>query len=226
MHNHFLIAGFICFALFRVEAQSGLPDAPHRAKHKPKVNWLYGAYVPKDVPLTPLDNHERFRLFIAQTFTTPGIYAKTLFVSGTDQLTESPSEWGAGSKGFGKRLASNHAQSVIQNSLSSLGNGLLRLEPRYDLCRCSGVGRRLRHALIRNFLTYNNTEREYRPQTGLYVAVIGAALISRTWLPHDESAGARIGRSVVIQAGFGSLSNLAAEFATDFKRLFRKPKQN
>lgn len=37
-----------------------------------KVNWLYGAYVDKDVPLHPLSNHQRFQLFLRQSFTTPG----------------------------------------------------------------------------------------------------------------------------------------------------------
>jgi hypothetical protein len=39
------------------------------------VNWLYGSYVPKDVPLKPLNGRMRFKLYVRQTFTTPGIYA-------------------------------------------------------------------------------------------------------------------------------------------------------
>ncbi len=43
------------------------------------VNWLYGSYVPKDVPLQPVDGHMRFKLYIRQTYTTWGIYVKTIF---------------------------------------------------------------------------------------------------------------------------------------------------
>jgi hypothetical protein len=45
------------------------------------VNWLYGAYVPKEVPLVPLSSSERRQLWVRQTFVTPCIYFKTgLFV--------------------------------------------------------------------------------------------------------------------------------------------------
>jgi hypothetical protein len=37
------------------------------------VNWLYGAYIPKDAPRVALNGEQRFKLYIRQTFTTPGI---------------------------------------------------------------------------------------------------------------------------------------------------------
>src|SRR5262249_10332459 len=40
------------------------------------VNWLYGSFVPKDVPLVPLTPHQRFQLYISSTYTTWGIYLK------------------------------------------------------------------------------------------------------------------------------------------------------
>src|SRR5947209_6267632 len=70
------------------------------------VNWLYGAYVPKDVPLVPLDGRERFKLYIRQTYTTPGIYIKTGFFAVHDQIENSPPDWGDGFPGFAKRVAS------------------------------------------------------------------------------------------------------------------------
>src|ERR1700733_7770256 len=52
-----------------------------------KVNWFYGAYVPKDVPLLPLTGHQRVKLFVRQTFTTPGIYLKSSFLGLLDQAS-------------------------------------------------------------------------------------------------------------------------------------------
>jgi hypothetical protein len=37
------------------------------------VNWIYGAYIPKDAPIAPLTGEERFKLYLWQTYTTPGI---------------------------------------------------------------------------------------------------------------------------------------------------------
>ena len=57
------------------EAQtaSQQPSSPApKSNQELQVNWLYGAYVDKDVPLHSLSNHQRFQLFLRQSFTTPG----------------------------------------------------------------------------------------------------------------------------------------------------------
>src|SRR5580765_1537728 len=52
------------------------PEPPSVNTQLP-VNWLYGAYIPKEAPLVALNGRERFKLYIRQTYTTPGIYVKT-----------------------------------------------------------------------------------------------------------------------------------------------------
>ena len=90
------------------------------------VNWLYGAYVPKDVPLVPLTGPERFKLYVRQTYTTPGIYIKTGFFAIHDQVRDTPADWGDGFSGFAKRVGSNHATNIMQNSFTSLGQASRR----------------------------------------------------------------------------------------------------
>jgi hypothetical protein len=200
------------------------PD-PNAKERKPDVHWLYGAYVPKDVPLLPLNGKQRVRLFVAQSFTTSGIYIKSGFLAVVDQGTNTPSEWD-GVTGFGQRVGSHHAQSLIQNSFSTVGNYALRYEPRYDRCRCNGKWRRIRHAVMRNFLTYNRTERELRPQLALYGAAFGSGAIASTWYPDDRSAWSHGGRGMLTQAWVGAISNLVGEFAPEIKNLFRRKKNN
>jgi hypothetical protein len=108
------------------------------------VNWLYGAYIPKDVPLVALNGLERFKLYIRQTYTTPGIYIKIGFFALHDQVRDTPVEWEDGFSGFAKRVGSDQATNIIQNSFTSLGQGIVGWEPRYDRCRCTGE---LGHAL-------------------------------------------------------------------------------
>jgi hypothetical protein len=48
------------------------PEAPSVNTQLP-VNWLYGAYIPKDAPLVALNGEERFKLYVRETYTTPGI---------------------------------------------------------------------------------------------------------------------------------------------------------
>lgn len=214
----------LCWASARSQTKPAPPAPPPSNQKELNVNWLYGAYVPKDVALKPLTGHQRLQLYVLQTFTTPGIYLKTGFFALSDQVTNSPSEWGHGLGGFGRRLASREGQFVIQNSFSAVGNALLRYEPRYDLCRCSGFWPRTRHAFVRNFVTYGKTEEELRPQFALYGAALGAGMTASLWKPGGKAWIAGY-QSVFTQAGFGILTNWIGEFSSEIAHvLHKKPK--
>jgi len=181
------------------------------------VNWLYGAYVPKEAPLVSLTGHQREKLFVRQTFTTPGIYVKSAFLSLINQASGTPYEWGGGFEGYGRRAASIYARSSIQNVFSTVGNAALQYEPRYDRCRCVGLGPRTKHALLRNFMTYNQTQEALRPQFALYGAALGAGMLSSVWKPQGK-LWAEGYHGVLTQVGFGMLSNWIGEFAPEIRR--------
>lgn len=209
------------------EAQTAGPQpspAAPASTQELKVNWLYGAYVDKDVPLRPLSNHQRLQLFVRQSFTTPGIYAKTAFFALADQADDQPPQWGSGFEGYVQRTASRYAQFVTQNALSGAGNALFGLEPRYDRCRCTGFWPRTRHAVVRNFITYNRTEREIRPQVALYAGAFGAAVVAGSWEPGSPSLLTKGYQGVLTQAVFGVGSNWLGEFAPDIKRVLQRSK--
>ena len=185
------------------------------------VNWLYGAYVPKEAPLVPLTGHQREKLFVRQTFITPGIYIKSGFLSLIDQASGTPYEWGGGFEGYGRRAASIYARSSIQNVLSTVGNAALQYEPRYDRCRCVGLGPRTKHALVRNFMTYTQTQGALRPQIALYGAALGAGMLSSVWKPQGK-LWAEGYHGVMTQVGFGMLSNWIGEFAPEIRRKLKR----
>jgi hypothetical protein len=186
------------------------------------VNWLYGAYLPRNVELKPLSGHQRMQLYFRQTYTTWGIYLKTAAFTLGDQAANSPPEWGAGVSGFGKRFGSRYGQFVIQNTFSSTGNYLLGYEPRYDRCRCSGAWRRIGHALVRNFVTYKWTERDKRPQIALYVGAMGAGMIESTWDPGSHDLWRSGYQSVLTQVAFGSFANVIGEFAPEIGKILKR----
>ena len=189
------------------------------------MNWIYGAYLPKDAPIQPLTGNERFKLYIRQTYTTPGIYVKTALFSIHDQVNETEPDWGDGASGFGKRLGSLHARNIIQNSLTSLGNAAVGFEPRYDRCRCEGAWPRIRHAVVRNFITYGGgDDRGIRPQIMSYAAAFGAGVTVASWEPDDTSVLIKGYQSVVTQAWVGVIVDALAEFAPDIKRMLHKKK--
>jgi hypothetical protein len=180
--------------------------------------WLTGIYVEKGRALVPMSVQQRRDIYLKQTLTSPGAYMKRMFAALIDQARDSPPQWGGGWGGYGERFASREGQFIAANSLAALGNAKLKYEPRYDQCQCSGFWPRTRHAIMRNFLTYNESERELRPQWGLYGGSFGGGLISTAWKPHPRNAFAEGGRAMLGQAGYGSLLNFFIEFSTDINR--------
>jgi len=180
--------------------------------------WLTGVYVENGRPLVPVTAQQRRAIYLEQTLATPGAYMKRMFAAGIDQARGAPSQWDDGWGGYAERFASREGQFIAANSLAALGNAKLKYEPRYDQCNCQGFWPRTRHAIIRNFLTYNQSEQELRPQWALYGGSFGGGLISTAWKPHPRNAFAEGGRAMLGQAGYGALLNFFIEFSSDINR--------
>jgi hypothetical protein len=80
----------------------------------------------------------RWKLYLRQTYTTPGIYVKTTLFALSDQAHNTFPEWGGGVQGFATRFASRQGQFIVQNSVSSFGFALAGSEPRYYLGAFAG----------------------------------------------------------------------------------------
>ena len=182
------------------------------------IVWLIGPYIPPQGPLLPLTKGERAEVYFQQTFLTAGTYVARAFSAGIDQARGTPYEWGGGAGGYGKRYASRYGQFMIASTLHAVGNGGLGYESRYDLCRCQGFWPRTRHAVARNFYTYNRTEWQKRPAIPLYAGSFAAGMIANTWLPGHHNTFAEGAYGAMWQAGIGSGYNFVSEFALDFLR--------
>ncbi len=189
------------------------------------VNWFYGSYVPKEVPLQSLDNRQRWQLYIRQTYTTWGIYIKTTLFALHDQARDTNPQWGDGFGGFGKRFGTRQVQFIVQNTTTSLGDGLLGWEPRYDRCRCNGFWPRTRHAVVRNFVTYARDEKSLRPQLMPYIgSFVGGATVA-TWQPGKTRIYIAGYQGAITQIFVGAGINWIGEFAPEIGRaLHRKHK--
>jgi hypothetical protein len=186
---------------------------------------LTGPYIPRYAPLISLTGQERERIYLEQTLTTPGPYLKRMFVASIDQARQAPSQWGEGWGSYGERFASREGQFLISNTLAALGNAALRSEPRYDECRCAGFKPRLRHAILRNFLTYDNGERRLHPQWALYFGAFAGGAISSTWKPGPRSPWMDAGWAVLGQSGYGVLLNFFTEFAGEINQKLGAPRR-
>jgi hypothetical protein len=181
-------------------------------------SWIAGIYVGKNRKLVPLTGQERMDYYLRQTFTTPEAYMKRMFAAGVDQARGVPYQWDDGWAGYGERFASREGQFFTSNSLAALGNAKLGYEVRYDKCKCTDFRHRMRHAIMRNFLTYDRTEENLRPQLALYGGALGGGLMVTAWKPGTRSAWANGAWAMLGQAGYGSLVNLITEFSTEINR--------
>ncbi|MBV9623879.1 MAG: hypothetical protein JOZ14_07875 [Acidobacteria bacterium] len=195
------------------------PSASNRLSRLP-IEWIIGPYVPPQGPLEPLTNSERKQIYVRQTFLTAGSYVARAFSAGIDQARGVPHGWGGGMPGYGRRYAARYGQFIVQSSLLSGGNALMGYEPRYDFCRCQSFWPRTRHAVSRNFVAYNRTERELRPQIPMYVAAFAAGLLRSSWLPGRQNLWRTGLYSILSQAGIGSGYNFVSEFSLDILHAF------
>jgi hypothetical protein len=192
-----------------------LRDVPRRI--------LLGSAVPPEKELHSLNRDERLQVYLKQTYFGAGAYFERALGAGYDQARGVPSAWGGGMEGFTRRFASRYGQFVIRNTLKSAGDAALGYEPRYDLCRCDGFWNRTKHAIMRNLLTYNSTERELRPQLPYYGAAFVAGMAATTWKPGQHNVWADGGIALAEQMGWGALRNWLSEFSGDIgKKLSRR----
>ena len=224
----FVISIFLTFLAMASVAQeqnkgTGQPGPPTVNTQLP-VNWLYGAYIPKEAPLVALNGRQRFKLYVRQTYTTPGIYIKTAFFAVHDQVRNTPEDWGDGFSGFAKRVGSNQATNIIQNSFTSLGQGVVGWEPRYDRCKCERGWPRFRHAFVRNFITYDRSEESIRPNIMPFASAFGAGAIGATWNPNNPTITVKGYQSVFTQAWVGVIINSIGEFMPDVKKKLSRHK--
>jgi hypothetical protein len=181
-------------------------------------SWIAGIYVGKNRKLVPLTRNERLEYYLRQTFTRPEDYMKRMFAAGVDQARGVPYQWDDGWAGYAERFASREGQFFTSNSLAALGNAKLGYEVRYDKCKCSGFKLRVRHAIMRNFMTYDRSEENLRPQWALYGGAFGGGLMVTAWKPGNRSPWANGAWSMLGQAGYGALVNVITEFGTEINR--------
>jgi len=205
-----------------VKVETSIHNEVDKAMNLP-AEWFLGAYVPSSRHLRPLTNQGRGDVYVQQTYLTGASYLKRLFAAGIDQTRGVPYQWGGGWAGYSKRFGSRYSQFIIQNTLTSAGDAALHYEPRYDLCRCTRFWPRTRHALLRNFVTYDKTEVSTRPQVSLYVAAFSAGALATAWKPDNQSPWRNGAWATAGQAGYGAISTWLQEFALDIgHKLSRK----
>jgi hypothetical protein len=135
----------------------------------------------------PLTGSERWHLYWKQNYASTGAYFGPVFTALVlDQASNSPSQWGGGMEGYGRRLGSRIATSITQGTIQAALAAALHEDVRYISSADKGFKRRSLHAMAFSLVTYNSDG-----HTTLNVANLtsyyAATAISTAWVPITDS---------------------------------------
>lgn len=162
-----------------------------------------------------LDDQALLRKYVWSTLGLPGALHAT-FASAFEWWRGAPREWGSGGDAYPKRWASEFAEAAIGNTTKYAVARALHHDPSFTRCRCSGLGPRLRHAIVSPFAARTRDGRQvFSPAT---VAGIAAENIipASTWYP--EPRGARDGMA---HADSGIVAKIGTDIFREFVTLRR-----
>jgi hypothetical protein len=175
----------------------------------------------KDWSYRPLTGSERWDLYWRGSFANPGVFFASAGPALGAQMSNEPTEWGQGMKGYGRRLANRWGQMTVQNSVEAATAAALGHEVRYVRSSKSGFLPRAGHALAMNFVTYDSTG-ALTPHVARLGGAFTAAYVANSWLPKGDRSAGETARSAGMQIGISSLFNLVREFSPEIKRAFRR----
>jgi hypothetical protein len=142
--------------------------------------------------------------------------------AGILQEADTPTEWGQGGRGYGKRLASTAACSGIHSAMAFGLDSALHEDPRYFRSVGGSFWHRAGHAFRGTILTRTDRGTETF-SVWRFGSAYGAAYLSNQWYPGRLNTVALGFAEGSLQLGFDLASNLASEFGPDLKRMvFRR----
>jgi hypothetical protein len=151
----------------------------------------------------------------------PGAVARAAAGAAITQGTNTPSEWGQGAEGFGKRLGSAFAKHVVKNAIQYPVATLRHEALGYERSNQTRFAPRLRHALLATVITRKTTTGKKTVAAGEISGAIGSGLISRLWQPASVrtlSAGFTSGGiTLAVDAG----TNVLREFWPEIRHPHR-----
>jgi hypothetical protein len=169
----------------------------------------------------PLDVNGKLDYHIKQSVGPLAILGDAAY-AGILQEADTPTEWGQGGSGYGKRFASTAACSGIHSTLAFGLDSALHEDPRYFRSAAGGFWHRAGHAFRGTILTHTDRGTE-TVSLWRFGSAYGAAYLSNQWYPGRLNTVALGFAEGSLQLGFDLASNLASEFGPDLKRMvFRR----
>ncbi len=119
----------------------------------------------------------------------PGAWVGVGAGSALEQAETSPTQWGTGASGFGKRVASTYGDLFVQESVRHGLAAALDRSTNYHRCRCRGFGAKVGNAFVETFTDRDADGRRQLSEPRLAGAIAGG-FAPMLWWPGETVAGA------------------------------------
>jgi hypothetical protein len=142
--------------------------------------------------------------------------------AGVSQATNTPSEWGQGGEGFGKRMANAFGKHVINYTIHYAVARARHEAWGFQPSGKQGFGPRFKYALLSVVITHKTTTGKSTIAAGELAGAFGSGLISRAWQPastHTLAAGFASGG---ITLGADAGMHVIREFWPEIRHPHRK----
>jgi hypothetical protein len=177
-----------------------------------KVNPLTGLVTTTASGYEPLTDKQRWKLYWKMNYFSIGAYFGPFFNALLlDQATGSPSQWGGGFAGYGRRVASRTASAILQGTFQAPAAAVLHEDVRYISSTEHSFKRRAVHAIKYSFLTYNSQGRPTLNIANLS-AYYAATAVSTAWLPGQRNVAGYTFSNATEQVALTVPVNLLQEF--------------
>jgi hypothetical protein len=135
------------------------------------------------VPQPPIaSDAQLLHKYVWSTLGFDGLLSATIS-SGLDQWHESPPEWDVTRAGYTKRFASEYAESAIGDIAKYAVAHVFHHDPSFTRCQCTGVARRLHHAVDSPFMARTRSGRRVLSAASLSGFLAGHVASASTWYP-------------------------------------------
>jgi hypothetical protein len=183
--------------------------------------WVYKA-LPKPTrePWQKITNKERLTLYQQTSFSGMAVLGSATGAA-FSQWLDSPTEWGQGAQGYGKRVASSYAATIVNGTIQYGMSAMLHEDNRYFRSTSNSFGGRLGAVIVSPFVAHNGSGGK-RFSVSSFMGGAGQSTIPLAWSPRSWQGGSGIGINALIWYGQYAGTNLVREFYPSLVARHRK----
>lgn len=178
---------------------------------------------PAAEPWQKITPKQRWTLYQQTTFSGTALLGAATGAA-FSQWLDSPTEWGQGAEGYGRRVASSYGATIINGTIQYATAALFHDDNRYYRSNASSFGGRFGNVVISPFVARNDHGGK-RFSASSFLGGAGQSTIPLAWSPPSWQGGAEIAINAAIWYGQTAGFNLVREFYPSIAAHFRKNSQ-